>query len=314
MGGTKGLCQVEGCGEELAVLRDYHQRYKICEYHLKVPYVVKDGVQQRFCQQCGRFQPISEFEGVKRSCRARLQRHNDRRRKRPEDENAAQTAPSHPSSQMSSGLLRPHPMPLLLGPPGAGGNTGVMGSMGGMGGMGSMGSMGSMGMAPPGNNKRSREATPIDINALLMQTPSLPAPQPQSQNTAQLMPPLQLTQALLHVRGVSTPADAAAMAPPVPHPPRGGAGGGAGGSKEGSVGAHAATTGPWGLHMLADLANSANPRRPGAGPRGPEGAGGPAAAAAAAPLATGAAAPTARVPGTESDAAGRASAQPPRDS
>ena len=30
-------------------------------------------VQVRFCQQCGRFQPLSEFDGDKRSCRVRLQ-------------------------------------------------------------------------------------------------------------------------------------------------------------------------------------------------------------------------------------------------
>jgi hypothetical protein len=95
---------------------------QICEFHLKVPSVLKDGVPQRFCQQCGRFQQLHEFEGTKRSCKARwalamllstlnrcvfsacapdccllgdtgcwdcrLQRHNDRRRKRMEDDPA----------------------------------------------------------------------------------------------------------------------------------------------------------------------------------------------------------------------------------
>jgi hypothetical protein len=63
-------------------LRDYHQRYKICEYHLKVPSVVRNNRQQRFCQQCGRFHPLEEFDGTKRSCRSRLLKHNARRRKR----------------------------------------------------------------------------------------------------------------------------------------------------------------------------------------------------------------------------------------
>lgn len=44
-------------------------------------YCSKDGLQQRFCQQCGRFHPLSKFDGAKRSCRDRLQRHNARRRK-----------------------------------------------------------------------------------------------------------------------------------------------------------------------------------------------------------------------------------------
>ena len=34
--GTKGICQVEGCYQDLSGLRDYHVRYKICENHLKV--------------------------------------------------------------------------------------------------------------------------------------------------------------------------------------------------------------------------------------------------------------------------------------
>lgn len=78
------VCQVDGCGADLTGLKEYHQRYKICEYHLKVSSITKDAVQQRFCQQCGRFHVLSEFDGVKRSCRARLERHNARRRKKSE--------------------------------------------------------------------------------------------------------------------------------------------------------------------------------------------------------------------------------------
>ncbi|GFR42333.1 hypothetical protein Agub_g3240, partial [Astrephomene gubernaculifera] len=35
---------------------------------------------QRFCQQCGKFQDLSDFDGSKRSCRAQLARHSLRRR------------------------------------------------------------------------------------------------------------------------------------------------------------------------------------------------------------------------------------------
>ncbi|KAF8073156.1 SPL3 [Scenedesmus sp. PABB004] len=93
---AKGVCQVEGCGTDLRGLRDYHLRYKICEYHLKVSSIIRDGKQQRFCQQCGRFHLLSDFDGAKRSCRARLQRHNARRRKRGDDEPAASTPSSAP--------------------------------------------------------------------------------------------------------------------------------------------------------------------------------------------------------------------------
>ncbi|KAI3424155.1 hypothetical protein D9Q98_009515 [Chlorella vulgaris] len=75
-------CQVEQCGEPLEGLKEYHQRYKVCEEHLKIPYIIRDGQQVRFCQQCGRFQPLEDFDDAKRSCRVRLQRHNARRRKK----------------------------------------------------------------------------------------------------------------------------------------------------------------------------------------------------------------------------------------
>ena len=37
-GRSKGppVCQVEGCSVNLTGLKEYHQRYKICEHHLKV--------------------------------------------------------------------------------------------------------------------------------------------------------------------------------------------------------------------------------------------------------------------------------------
>ncbi|GIL59960.1 hypothetical protein Vafri_14603 [Volvox africanus] len=78
------LCHVPSCNVDLSSLKEYHQRFRICDFHLKAEHVVRDGVLQRFCQQCGRFHTLSEFDGTKRSCRARLLRHNARRRKRPE--------------------------------------------------------------------------------------------------------------------------------------------------------------------------------------------------------------------------------------
>lgn len=44
--------------------------------------VLRDGVAERFCQQCGRFQPLTEFDAKKRSCRERLARHRTVRRVR----------------------------------------------------------------------------------------------------------------------------------------------------------------------------------------------------------------------------------------
>ncbi|GFR40773.1 hypothetical protein Agub_g1387 [Astrephomene gubernaculifera] len=76
------VCQVEGCGHDLSVDKGYYQRYRVCEPHVKVLSIMINDRACRFCQQCGRFHELSEFDGNKRSCRARLLQHNARRRKR----------------------------------------------------------------------------------------------------------------------------------------------------------------------------------------------------------------------------------------
>ncbi|EFN51095.1 hypothetical protein CHLNCDRAFT_28394 [Chlorella variabilis] len=57
------------------------QRYRICVEHRDAMSVVLKGQEQRFCQQCGTFHPISKFNGSRRSCRDRLRKHAIRRRK-----------------------------------------------------------------------------------------------------------------------------------------------------------------------------------------------------------------------------------------
>lgn len=81
---TKQGCQVDGCSMAVGNGKDYHSRYKICEFHLKAHVVQKNGSPHRFCQQCGKFQPLEDFDGDKRSCRARLDKHNARRRRQRE--------------------------------------------------------------------------------------------------------------------------------------------------------------------------------------------------------------------------------------
>ena len=56
--------------------------------------IVCDGRRQRFCQQCGRFHDLAAFDGDKRSCRARLQRHNARRRKKADTADSARASSS----------------------------------------------------------------------------------------------------------------------------------------------------------------------------------------------------------------------------
>lgn len=77
------LCQVEGCGAELIKEKTYYKRYRICMAHCNMKSMVIQGRRQRFCQQCGRFHEIGEFEGTRKSCRRKLERHNQRRRTLP---------------------------------------------------------------------------------------------------------------------------------------------------------------------------------------------------------------------------------------
>ncbi|KXZ54643.1 hypothetical protein GPECTOR_4g709 [Gonium pectorale] len=99
----KGKCHVDGCSADLTGLSSYYQRYRTCEAHLKAPSIMKDGIQQRFCQQCGRFHELAEFDGNKRSCRSRLASHNVRRRKRTEEAMASQAAAESHGVHASSG-------------------------------------------------------------------------------------------------------------------------------------------------------------------------------------------------------------------
>ncbi|KAK9026121.1 hypothetical protein V6N11_038967 [Hibiscus sabdariffa] len=80
------MCQVDNCKEDLSNAKDYHRRHKVCEVHSKATKALVEKQMQRFCQQCSRFHPLSEFDEGKRSCRRRLAGHNRRRRKtQPED-------------------------------------------------------------------------------------------------------------------------------------------------------------------------------------------------------------------------------------
>ncbi|GFR47637.1 hypothetical protein Agub_g9379 [Astrephomene gubernaculifera] len=90
VGDDNGLmvCQVPGCGKDLSNLKEYHQRYRICDVHIKLQQVMKDGRLQRFCQQCGRFHDLTAFDGNRKSCRDQLSKHNARRRRRAQAEQA----------------------------------------------------------------------------------------------------------------------------------------------------------------------------------------------------------------------------------
>lgn len=89
------VCQVPGCCKDLTGSRGYHQRYKICDEHFRVPSMELNGQTVRFCQQCGKFQPISEFHDDRRSCTIQLALHAGRRRKRHAAARAAKANDQH---------------------------------------------------------------------------------------------------------------------------------------------------------------------------------------------------------------------------
>jgi hypothetical protein len=74
---------VPGCELELIHEKTYYKRYRICVNHCNIAAMTLEGQRQRFCQQCGRFHVLAEFDGVRKSCRRKLKRHNERRRAAP---------------------------------------------------------------------------------------------------------------------------------------------------------------------------------------------------------------------------------------
>lgn len=77
-------CQVLGCEADIRELKGYHRRHRVCLRCASASSVVISGEDRRYCQQCGKFHVLQDFDEGKRSCRRKLERHN-RRRRRPAD-------------------------------------------------------------------------------------------------------------------------------------------------------------------------------------------------------------------------------------
>jgi len=79
---ASGLCQIPGCCARLTEndFRTGHPRFQMCKIHKDALDIDIEGNLHRFCQQCGRLQVSLDFDGLKRSCRQSLERHNARRR------------------------------------------------------------------------------------------------------------------------------------------------------------------------------------------------------------------------------------------
>ncbi|KAL1358398.1 hypothetical protein HN51_003674 [Arachis hypogaea] len=81
-------CQVPGCEVDITELKGYHRRHRVCLRCANAATVMLDGEAKRYCQQCGKFHVLSDFDEGKRSCRRKLERHNNRRRRKPADSRA----------------------------------------------------------------------------------------------------------------------------------------------------------------------------------------------------------------------------------
>ncbi|XP_076932951.1 squamosa promoter-binding-like protein 7, partial [Bidens hawaiensis] len=80
---TSNRCQVPGCESDISELKGYHKRHRVCLHCANATSVVLDGQDKRYCQQCGKFHVLIDFDEGKRSCRRKLERHNNRRRRKP---------------------------------------------------------------------------------------------------------------------------------------------------------------------------------------------------------------------------------------
>mmetsp|Transcript_28747 Transcript_28747/g.80946 ORF Transcript_28747/g.80946 Transcript_28747/m.80946 type:complete len:264 (-) Transcript_28747:673-1464(-) len=74
-GRPQRLCCADGCKAELSQLKEYFRRRKLCEECINSREIQYCGQSMRFCQQCSKLHPVAEFDGPKRSCRKRLEKH-----------------------------------------------------------------------------------------------------------------------------------------------------------------------------------------------------------------------------------------------
>ncbi|OIV91954.1 hypothetical protein TanjilG_23215 [Lupinus angustifolius] len=82
-------CQVPTCEADISELKGYHKRHRVCLRCANAATVLLRGEANRYCQQCGKFHILLDFDEGKRSCRRKLERHNKRRRRKPADSEAA---------------------------------------------------------------------------------------------------------------------------------------------------------------------------------------------------------------------------------
>ncbi|EOA22312.1 hypothetical protein CARUB_v10002913mg [Capsella rubella] len=98
-------CQVPGCEVDISELKGYHRRHRVCLRCANASFVVLDGDNKRYCQQCGKFHVLSDFDEGKRSCRRKLERHNNRRKRKPVDKGGVAAKQQQVLSQNDNSVI-----------------------------------------------------------------------------------------------------------------------------------------------------------------------------------------------------------------
>jgi hypothetical protein len=55
-------CQVPDCEADISELKGYHKRHRVCLRCATASFVVLDGENKRYCQQCGKYVTFLGFE------------------------------------------------------------------------------------------------------------------------------------------------------------------------------------------------------------------------------------------------------------
>ncbi|CAE6109265.1 unnamed protein product [Arabidopsis arenosa] len=98
-------CQIPDCEADISELKGYHKRHRVCLRCANASSVVLDGENKRYCQQCGKFHVLPDFDEGKRSCRRKLERHNNRRKRKPVDKGGVASKQQQVLSQNDNSVI-----------------------------------------------------------------------------------------------------------------------------------------------------------------------------------------------------------------
>lgn len=74
-------CKIDGCHADISREIFYYKKRRMCRSCVAADAVIVDGASMRFCQQCSLLHNLSDFDGSRRSCRQKLEKHKLKVRK-----------------------------------------------------------------------------------------------------------------------------------------------------------------------------------------------------------------------------------------